>query len=102
MTDAGSEVTFGSQLPAAARHFATSWGREKSAVFAALWHAGRVAARGHLFRFKVAVERIFVVADSIQSLLDLFDIKPCLARSAVGRDRSLPTRSFGLGRVTDE
>ena len=75
VTDAGSEVTFGSQLPAAARHFATPAGAAKSAVFAAVWHAGRIAARGDLFRVKVAAERIFVVADSIQSLLDLFDIK---------------------------
>src|SRR5262249_40516413 len=57
----------------------------KSAAFEAREHAAPGASKARLFPVKVLAERIFVVADSIQSLLDLFDIKPCSARSAVGR-----------------
>ena len=77
--------------------FSTQTDGLESADFDGFWpdrHLLQVAETGGLFRFNLSARRIFVVADSIQSLLHLFDIKPCLARSAVGRDSLFTNSKF--------
>jgi hypothetical protein len=63
------------QALSAGGDFATFKQRAELAVFDAFWHARQALAGGRVFPVKLAAERIFVVADSIQSLLHLFDIK---------------------------